>query len=57
MYPEDRYQCDVIRHVIEKLRDDTEFQVEISAPERWFWWRRIHRTLKNRAELNAECGL
>ena len=55
MYPEDRFQCAVIRHIIEKLPDDAEFRVEISAPERWFWWRRIHHSLTTSAALNAEC--
>ena len=54
LYPEDRFQCEVIRRVLSNLPADAEFRVEISEPERWFWWKRIHRTLKTRAELTSE---
>ena len=56
LYPEDRFQYEVIRRVLSALPDDAEFRVEISEPERWFWWKRLHRTLKTRAELNLERG-
>ena len=56
LYPEDRFQREVIRRVLAMLPDDAEFRVDISEPERWFWWRRIHRTLTARAELDAECS-
>jgi hypothetical protein len=55
LYPEDRFQCEVIRQILATLPDDAVFRVEISEPERWFWWNRGHRTLTNRTELNATC--
>ena len=53
LYPEDRFQCEVIRRVLSAFPADAEFRVEISEPERWFWWKRNHRTLKTRAELTS----
>jgi hypothetical protein len=54
MYPEDRYQCEVIRRVISALPDDANFHIAISEPEHWRWWTRNSRTLTHRDELNAE---
>ena len=54
LYPEDRFQREVIRRVLTMLPAAAEFRVNISEPERWFWWRRIHRTLTTRAELEGE---
>ena len=54
LYPEDRFQCNIIRQVLGPLPDDAEFRVEISEPDQWFWWNRHHRTLTTRSELNAE---
>lgn len=54
LYPQDRFQSEVIRRVLATLPDDAEFRVDISEPERWFWWRRIHRTVVTRSELNAK---
>ena len=54
LYPEDRFQCKIIRQVLGPLPDDAEFRVEISEPDQWFWWNRNHRTLTTRSELNAE---
>ncbi|MCA9010831.1 MAG: hypothetical protein KDB01_13865 [Planctomycetaceae bacterium] len=55
MYPEDRFQCAVISNIVERLPADTEFRIEISAPERWLWWRRVHRSVRTRAELHSQC--
>ena len=54
LYPEDRFQCRIIRQVLGQLPDDAEFRVEISEPDQWFWWNRNHRTLTTRSQLNAE---
>jgi len=54
LYPEDRFQCKLIRLVLATLPDGAEFCVEISEPKRWFWWNRNHRTLTARDELNAD---
>ena len=54
LYPEDRFQREVIRRVLTMLPAAAEFRVDISEPERLFWWKRIHRTLTTRAELDAE---
>ncbi len=54
VYPEDRFQKDLIRRVLSTFPAEAEFRIDISEPERWFWWRRIHRTVETFAELNAE---
>ena len=54
LYPEDRFQCKLIRQVLATLPDGAEFRVEISEPKRWFWWTRNYRTLTASAELNSE---
>lgn len=54
LYPEDRFQCRIIRQVLGQFPDDAEFRVEISEPDHWFWWNRRQRTLTTRSELNAE---
>lgn len=56
LYPQDRFQREVMRRVLATLPDDTEFRIDISEPEPWFWWKRIHRTVTARAELDAECS-
>ena len=54
LYPQDRFQSEVIRRVVATLPDDAEFRVDISEPERWFWWKRIQRTVVTRSALNAK---
>ncbi len=54
LYPEDRFQREVIRRVLATFPDDAEIRVDISEPGRWFWWKRTQRTLKSRRELNRE---
>ncbi len=54
LYPENRFQHDVICHVIDGLPDDAEFRIEISEPFPWRWWRRRHRTIESRGALDAE---
>lgn len=54
IYPEDRFQSEVMRRVLATMPDNAEFRVDISEPERWFWWKRIHRTVATRAALDAE---
>ena len=54
IYPEDRFQSEVIRRVLAALPDDAEFRVDISEPQRWLWWKRTYRTLKTRAEFESE---
>ncbi|HQX52888.1 MAG TPA: hypothetical protein PLR25_23405 [Planctomycetaceae bacterium] len=54
IYPEDRFQCDVVCHVINELPDDAEFRIEISEPFPWSWWRRRYRTIESRGELDTE---
>lgn len=54
LYPEDRFQCEVIRRVLASFPDDAEFRVDVSEPQRWLWWKRIQRTLKTRGELALE---
>ena len=54
LYPEDRFQCKLIRQVLATLPDGAEFRVEISEPKRWFWWTRNYRALTASAELNSE---
>lgn len=56
LYPQGRFQSEVIRRVIATLPDDAEFRIDISEPEPLFWWKRIHRTVRTRAELDAECS-
>lgn len=54
LYPEGRFQRELIQHVLSRLPDDVEFHVDISEPAPWFWWKRIHRTLSSRSALDAE---
>ena len=54
LYPQGRFQSEVIRRVLATLPDDAEFRVDISEPERWFWWKRIQRTVVTRSALNAK---
>lgn len=54
MYPQSRYQREVIRQVLTGFPDTNEFRIIISEPERWRWWRRLNRTLTTRGELLAE---
>ena len=54
MYPQSRYQREVIRQVVVGFSAGDEFRIYISKPERWRWWRRVNRTLMTLEELNAE---
>ena len=54
LYPQGRFQCEVIGRVLATLPDDAEFRIDISEPEQWFWWQRIHRTVTTRTELDPE---
>ena len=54
VYPEARFQKELIRRLLSTFPAEAEFRIDISQPERWFWWRRIHRTVETLAELNAE---
>ena len=54
MYPQSRYQREVIRQVLVGFSAGDEFRIYISKPERWRWWRRVNRTLMTLEELNAE---
>ena len=54
MYPERRFQREVIRQVLSEFSDTDEFRVIISEPERRRWWHRVNRTLSTREELMAE---
>ena len=54
IYPQSRFQCEVIRQVLTAFSDVDQFRVIISEPERWRWWRRVNRTLSTRQELMAE---
>jgi hypothetical protein len=52
MYPEDRFQREVIRILLAKCPDDLKFRIEISEPEFPFWWNRRNREITSREELN-----
>ncbi len=54
LYPQGRFQREVIGRVLATLPDDAEFRIDISEPEPWFWWQRIHRTMTTRTELAPE---
>ena len=54
MYPQSRFQREVIQQVLTEFSDADEFQIQISEPERLRWWRRLNRTLTTLEELNAE---
>ncbi len=54
MYPQSRFQREVIRQVLTKFSDTDDFRVIISEPERWRWWRRVNRTVTTQQELLAE---
>ncbi|MEJ7593933.1 MAG: hypothetical protein WKF77_20535 [Planctomycetaceae bacterium] len=54
LYPEDRFQSEVIDRILATLPDDAEFLVDVSEPQRWLWWKRTYRTLKTRAEFESE---
>ena len=54
MYPQSRFQREVIQQVLREFSDADEFQIQISAPERLRWWRRVNRTLTTLEDLNAE---
>lgn len=54
LYPQGRFQKEVIHRVLATLPGDAEFRVDISEPEPWFWWKRIHRTVTTHAGLDAE---
>jgi len=54
LYPQGRFQSEVVRRILATLPDDAEFRIDISEPEQWFWWKRIHRTVTTRPELDAE---
>lgn len=54
MYPQSRFQREVIQQVLREFSDDDEFQIQISEPEHLRWWRRVNRTLTTLEELNAE---
>ncbi len=54
MYPQSRFQREVIRQVLTGFSDIHEFRIIISEPERWRWWRRVNRTLTTREELMDE---
>lgn len=54
MYPQSRFQREVIRQVLSTFSDADEFRIQISEPERLRWWRRTNRTLTTLEELNAE---
>jgi hypothetical protein len=54
VYPQGRFQKDLIRRVLSTFPAEAVIRIDISEPERWFWWRRNHRTVKTLAELNAE---
>ncbi|RLT04552.1 MAG: hypothetical protein DWI22_16355 [Planctomycetota bacterium] len=54
LYPQARFQRELICRVLAKLPDNAEFSVDISEPQRWFWWKRIHRTLNTRAQMDVD---
>ena len=54
IYPEDRFQCEVIRRIVGRFPADAAFRVEISEPQPWLWWQRRQRTIQSRSELDAE---
>lgn len=52
MYPEDRFQREVIRTLLAKCPDDVKFRIEISEPESPFWWNRRNREITSREDLD-----
>lgn len=54
IYPEDRFQFEVIRLIVGELPMGGAFRIEISEPHDWFWWRRKQRTILTNHDLDAE---
>lgn len=54
MYPQSRFQREVIRRVLAEFSETDEFRIHISEPERIRWWLRVNRTLTSMQEQNAE---
>ena len=54
MYPEDRYQRAVIQSVLEQSGSSLRFQIAVSEPQRFCWWRRSERTIETWEQLQQE---
>jgi len=54
LYPEDRFQLAVCRHVLSNGKGDIRFRVEVSEPATPIWWKRRQRLITSRRQLEDE---